>query len=77
MKPERRQLQLREGRHQDHQGLGLGRCLKARLLRLRVQGLRDNRLNPPEWVERVPEVVPGYLPMDPPAMDGGRESGAV
>ena len=22
--------------------------------------LRDNWLNPPEWVKRVPEVVPGY-----------------
>jgi hypothetical protein len=22
--------------------------------------LRENWLNPPEWVERVPEVVPGY-----------------
>jgi type II restriction/modification system DNA methylase subunit YeeA len=30
--------------------------------------LRDNWLNPPEWVKRVPEVVPGYpdrlLPVD-------------
>jgi type II restriction/modification system DNA methylase subunit YeeA len=30
--------------------------------------LRDNWLNPPEWVRRVPEVVPGYpdrlLPVD-------------
>jgi hypothetical protein len=22
--------------------------------------LRENWLNPPEWVERIPEVVPGY-----------------
>jgi type II restriction/modification system DNA methylase subunit YeeA len=22
--------------------------------------LRDNWLNPPEWIKRVPEVVPGY-----------------
>jgi hypothetical protein len=26
----------------------------------RLNALRDNWLNPPEWVERVPEVVPGY-----------------
>ena len=26
----------------------------------RLNTLRENWLNPPEWVERVPEVVPGY-----------------
>ena len=26
----------------------------------RLNELRENWLNPPEWVERVPEVVPGY-----------------
>jgi hypothetical protein len=26
----------------------------------RLNALRENWLNPPEWVERVPEVVPGY-----------------
>ena len=26
----------------------------------RLNQLRENWLNPPEWVERVPEVVPGY-----------------
>ncbi len=26
----------------------------------RLDELRENWLNPPEWVERVPEVVPGY-----------------
>jgi len=26
----------------------------------RLVELRDNWLNPPEWVERIPEVVPGY-----------------
>jgi hypothetical protein len=26
----------------------------------RLNHLRDNWLNPPEWVDRVPEVVPGY-----------------
>jgi type II restriction/modification system DNA methylase subunit YeeA len=26
----------------------------------RLHALRENWLNPPEWVERVPEVVPGY-----------------
>ncbi len=34
----------------------------------RLVELRDNWLNPPEWVRRVPEVVPGYpdrlLPVD-------------
>ena len=34
----------------------------------RLVTLRDNWLNPPEWVKRVPEVVPGYpdriLPVD-------------
>ena len=34
----------------------------------RLVELRDNWLNPPEWVKRVPEVVPGYpdriLPVD-------------
>ncbi len=34
----------------------------------RLVELRDNWLNPPEWVQRVPEVVPGYpdrlLPVD-------------
>jgi hypothetical protein len=25
-----------------------------------LNALRENWLNPPEWVERVPEVVPGY-----------------
>ena len=34
----------------------------------RLIELRDNWLNPPEWVKREPEVVPGYpdriLPMD-------------
>ena len=26
----------------------------------RLNELRDNWLNPPEWTERIPEVVPGY-----------------
>jgi hypothetical protein len=26
----------------------------------RLNALRENWLNPPEWVDRVPEVVPGY-----------------
>jgi hypothetical protein len=26
----------------------------------RLNELRENWLNPPEWVERVPEVVPGF-----------------
>ena len=26
----------------------------------RLNTLRENWLNPPEWVDRVPEVVPGY-----------------
>ncbi len=26
----------------------------------RLNALRENWLNPPEWVERVPDVVPGY-----------------
>ena len=26
----------------------------------RLNALRETWLNPPEWVERVPEVVPGY-----------------
>jgi hypothetical protein len=26
----------------------------------RLSTLRENWLNPPEWVDRVPEVVPGY-----------------
>ncbi len=26
----------------------------------RLNELRENWLNPPEWVDRVPEVVPGY-----------------
>jgi hypothetical protein len=26
----------------------------------RLNALREGWLNPPEWVERVPEVVPGY-----------------
>ena len=26
----------------------------------RLNALRQNWLNPPEWVERVPEIVPGY-----------------
>jgi type II restriction/modification system DNA methylase subunit YeeA len=34
----------------------------------RLNELRENWLNPPEWVKCVPEVVPGYpdriLPMD-------------
>ena len=34
----------------------------------RLVTLRDNWLNPPEWVKREPEVVPGYpdriLPVD-------------
>ena len=34
----------------------------------RLNELRENWLNPPEWVQRVPEVVPGYpdrwLPVD-------------
>jgi type II restriction/modification system DNA methylase subunit YeeA len=34
----------------------------------RLVELRDNWLNPPEWVQRVPEVVPGYpdrlIPVD-------------
>ena len=26
----------------------------------RLNALRENWLNPPEWIERIPEVVPGY-----------------
>lgn len=26
----------------------------------RLNELRENWLNPPEWTERIPEVVPGY-----------------
>ncbi|HOW62740.1 MAG TPA: class I SAM-dependent DNA methyltransferase, partial [Candidatus Contendobacter sp.] len=26
----------------------------------RLNALREHWLNPPEWVERVPEIVPGY-----------------
>jgi len=26
----------------------------------RLDELRNNWLNPPEWIERIPEVVPGY-----------------
>jgi len=37
-------------------------------MRRRLAELRDNWLNPAEWVKREPEVVPGYpdriLPVD-------------
>jgi len=36
------------------------RALRIAKVANRLDELRNNWLNPPEWVERIPEVVPGY-----------------